>query len=115
MELDKLPVIDWELGIKLAGRDKKLAEDILEALIKTLPSELSTIKQLYNDQNHLPLRQQIHKLYGAVCYCGTPRLKTVLAHLETDLKNNIITNLPSLFNQLDIEVGLLLEHYSHLH
>lgn len=112
MELDKLPIINWELGIKLAGGNKKLAEDVLEVLIKTLPADIHTIQQLYLAQSYQTLRQQVHKLHGAVCYCGTPRLKTLLAQLEITLKNNIITDLSSLLNQLDVEVKLLLRHYS---
>ena len=114
MELDHLSVIDWELGIKLAGNKRDLAEEILNMLIKNLPDDMSAITQLYHDKNYLGLLQRVHKLHGAICYCGLPRLKTVLSHLETDLKSHIMDSLPSLHDQLHAEVNLLLEHYSRL-
>ena len=109
MDLNHLPVIDWELAIKLAGNKKELAEDILNLLIKTLPDDTIAIKHFSKAQNYAELLKRVHKLHGALCYCGLPRLKTVIAHLETQLKNNIMDSLPSLLDQLDVEISLLLE------
>jgi two-component system sensor histidine kinase BarA len=81
--------------------------------LKSLPNDIKEIKQLYLAQKYTELLQQVHKLHGAICYCGLPRLKSVIACLETDLKNNVMFNLPSLLDQLDIEVNLLLEQCSH--
>lgn len=112
MELDSLPVIDGELGIKLAGNKKDLADELLALFIKNLPEEILFIKHAHNEKNTPELLRRIHKLHGAVCYCGLPRLKIVLSQLETELKSNIMSSLPSLLDQLDIEVELLLEHYA---
>lgn len=113
-ELTHLPVIDWELGLKLAGNKIELAEEMLELFIGNLSKELSTIKHHYFEQNYKELLRHVHRVHGALCYCGLPRLKTVITKLETELKNNIIMSLPSLLNQLDTEVNLLLEYHSHL-
>lgn len=112
MELDNLPVIDCELAIKLAGNKKDLAKELLHLFIKNLDEEFSSIKHAYSDANYPELQKLIHKLHGAVCYCGLPRLKTVLTKLETELKSNIMSSLPSLLNQLETEVTLLLKHYA---
>ncbi|MBX3709617.1 MAG: Hpt domain-containing protein [Gammaproteobacteria bacterium] len=114
MDLANLPVIDWEQTIKLAGNNRKFAEDMLDLFIKSLPSDVSLIKVSYEAQNYLEMLRAVHKLHGALCYCGLPRLKTMAAHLETELKNNIMDGLPSLIEQFDTEVILLLEHYSRL-
>lgn len=112
MELEQLPIIDWELGTKLAGNKREFAEEMLTHLVKkTLPEDIHLIRQLYSANKHYELLKQVHRLHGAVCYCGIPRLKKVLAHLERDLKSNIMDNLPTLFNQLNTEVTLLLEHF----
>lgn len=111
MELNHLPIIDWNLATKIAGNKKEIAEEILEMFIKNLPKDIKAIKQLYLAQKYSELSQQVHKLHGTICYCGLPRLKTVVARLETDLRNNIMCNLPSLFDRLDVEVNLLLEQY----
>ena len=117
-ELDFLkdkPVIDLPLGIKLAGGNQALALDMLAMLSRDLPENLSNIKQLAKNTEYSALKDAVHKLHGAACYCGTPRLKSLLFRLESDLKNHIMESLPSLLNQLDIEVTLLLEQHSHLH
>ena len=89
MEKDS-PIIDWELGIRLAGNKRDLAEDLLALFISKLAEELNTIKSLHQSENYPELTQRVHKLHGASCYCGIPRIKRVLAQLETELKNNIM-------------------------
>jgi len=115
MQMDKLetmPVIDWEEGIRLAGHKKELARDILNLLTRDLTRDLNIIHELYQSKNYPELGKAVHKLHGAVCYAGTPRLKTVLTALETRLKTNIMDGSSSLFDQLDTEVGRLLEQVS---
>ena len=112
INLSDLPIIDWEQGLKLAGHRKDLAQEILGMLMNRLNEDLALIKQLNEQSDYSALKDQVHKLHGAVCYCGTPRLKTVLSALETDLKNTIMKNLPHHLNQLNDEVRLLLDHYS---
>lgn len=114
MELNNLPVIDDELGIKLAGNKKELANELLCLFMKNLNEEISSINELYTIKNYPELIRRIHRLHGAVCYCGLPRLKSVITQLETELKSNIMSNLPLLFNQLNAETTLLFEHYSRL-
>jgi HPt (histidine-containing phosphotransfer) domain-containing protein len=109
IELNNLPAIDWELGKQLAGGKQNLAEDLLTLLLKNLKTDLAEINQHYLDKNYAALTSCVHKLHGAVSYCGTPRLKTLLLHLETQLKIHIMVDLPSLLNQLNAEVNLLLE------
>lgn len=107
-----LPIIDWEDAIRLAGHKKELARDLLDMLAEQLPKELQTIHQLYKDKNYLEMQKAVHKLHGAVCYTGTPRLKLVLSTLETSLKSHIMGSSSSLLSQLDAEVDQLLEHIS---
>lgn len=110
MNLKDTPVIDWDDAVRLAGHKKELARDLLEMLVEQLPKELKRIHQLNQDKNYLEMQKAVHKLHGAVCYTGTPRLKLVLANLETSLKSHIMDSSSSLLNQLDSEVDRLLEH-----
>lgn len=112
--LKEMPVIDWEQSSRLAGQNDSLAKEILGLLIKDLPSELTALHELGQVKNYHELQRRVHKLHGAVCYTGTPRLKMLLAQLETHLKNHIMDDLSFLLNQLDTEIHLLLEHYSRL-
>lgn len=104
---DTMPVIDWELSLKLAGNNRDLARDMLTLIYQQLPDDIAQIKALHHEQNTPQLIHHVHKLHGALCYCGLPRLKLLIAHLESDLKNHIMDSSLPLLGQLDIEVSLL--------
>jgi two-component system sensor histidine kinase BarA len=104
------PVIDWDLGLKLAGSNKQLAKDIMSVLIKSLPGDLQDILAVKNDPNIL--LQRVHKLHGAISYCGLPRLKKHLAELELALKNESFTHLESYFEVLTLEVNQVLDTFA---
>lgn len=110
MELSHLPIIDWEVALKLAGNQKELAEEILSLLIKNLDKDISSIQMDYKDNNYQDLLGKVHKLHGALCYSGLARLKTLIAQLERDLKNNTMERLPALLEQLRKESNLVLKH-----
>ena len=103
-------MVDWELGIKLAGNKPDLAKDILCILSKTIQSDIDQI--IAAQDNPAVLLQLIHKLHGAISYCGIPRLKSLLADFETDLKKGQIEKIDSYLADLEIEVGQLLEELS---
>ncbi len=107
--LQQLPIIDWEDSVRLAGHKKELARDMLNLLARDLPRELTAILTLHQDKKFPELLKTVHKLHGAVCYTGTPRLKTLLSTLETALKTNIMNDSSTILHHLEIEVGHLLE------
>lgn len=109
---DTKQVIDWDLGIKLANNKREVAEEMLLLLIETLPLEVSEIKQAYDARHYSELLQKIHKLHGAVCYCGVPRLKEAIATLETMLKKNKYDDIDQLFYKFDFEVKELFKQSS---
>src|SRR5690242_2970707 len=111
MDLGQLPVIDWDLATKLAGNKVEIAEEILTLLMKNLREDLKAIKRDYDAQKYVETLRKVHKLHGAICYCGLPRIKRVITQLESDLKNNIIDSSHLHLNQLDREVDLLLERF----
>ena len=102
-ELRTLPIIDKVLEKKLAGNTHDTITDILPLLIDSLPKELADIKRSYDEKQYDRMLYAVHRLHGAVCYSPTPRLKLVLSHLETRLKNNIIDELPILLGLLEFE------------
>lgn len=112
MDMNDLPILDWPLALRLSGNHHDIAEEIHALFIASLPNELAQLTISYQNQNYVDLLYQTHKLHGALCYLGAPRLKTVVSRLETNLKKHIMVGLPSLFEQLNIEVNLLLETYS---
>jgi two-component system sensor histidine kinase BarA len=108
LEMDNLAVIDWELGLKLAGGKKDLAQDMLTLLVRDLPDDRMAINQLLAEQNYSHLLARVHKLHGAVSYCGTPRLKTILSDVESQLKANQTSELKAMIKQLNHEIDELI-------
>jgi two-component system sensor histidine kinase BarA len=107
-DLSSLPIIDWEMGTRLAGNNREVAQELLAFLSKTLPDEMASIKQAFIDRQYRELLQRIHKLHGGVSYCGLPRLKTLLATIESDLKKNKFDDLSDLVERLGSEVETLM-------
>lgn len=106
--------IDWELGTKLAGNKREVAEEMLNLLVKNLPTEIQQMKNALQQHNLKLLLQQIHKFHGALCYCGVPRLKTIAAELETHLKQNKTHTIHQLFTLLETEASKVLEVVSEI-
>lgn len=111
-ELNHLAVIDYQPGNNLAGNKKEFAQDLLDLLAKQLPQDFKAINQAFSKKNYVVLQQLVHRLHGALSYCGVPRLKTLVNQLETNLKKNILNDLSALMAQLENEVKLFLETYA---
>jgi two-component system sensor histidine kinase BarA len=109
MEANKLPIIDWELAIKLAGNKREVAEEILGMLLKTLHADISAIQHSFQQQKYHEMGKQLHKLHGALCYCGLPRIKNLVAQMEVNIKNDTINDLSVQLESLNTEVNLLMK------
>lgn len=109
-----LPVYDKAAGLRLAGDNQALADEIFDLFLAELQTDLPDFHALNLSKNYPELLRRVHKLHGACCYTGTPRLKALLNQLETDLKTHIMDNVASLLDQLDTEVHLLLLHHARL-
>jgi two-component system sensor histidine kinase BarA len=106
-----LPIIDWDLGTRLAGNNRQFAEEMLNLLTQTLPTELTQIKQAHLSRDYLLLQRLVHKLHGAICYCGVPRLKQAAVKLETALKTNKIMEVTGLCAEFEEEINKVLRNY----
>lgn len=91
-ELSRSPAIDWNLCVKLANNKVAVAEEILMLVIQQLPRDLEAIKEAQAKPDYPELLRRVHKLHGALCYSGMPRLKEAVACLETALKQNHFDN-----------------------
>lgn len=109
LKTEEPSIIDWKLALKLANNKRDLAEEMLTLLMKTLPDEFAAIKEAHIEKNYEELLKLVHKLHGAVCYCGVPRLKNAIYNLESILKRNKFAEVPLLFARLELEVEELLK------
>lgn len=105
MDLHTLPSIDWKLAETRCG-NHQWAEEMIFLLLKRLPEDIQQIKEAFNKKDLPQTLQLVHKLHGAVAYCGMPRLNLLISSLETSLKNHIMDG--SLLEQLDSEANLLI-------
>lgn len=75
-------IIDWDLGYKLAGGKQELAKELLDKLLESLPKDKLQINEAYQNKNLELMRDRVHHLHGACCYCGVPQLKRSAYSLE---------------------------------
>lgn len=91
------PILDWDLADRLAGNKREVAIELFGLLRQSLPTEMQNIRMTYLEHQYPELLKHVHKLHGATSYCGVPRLKLALSHLETALKNNRFDDLAELY------------------
>lgn len=112
MEIKKnLKIIDWDLGKQLVGGKQELAEEMLAMLIDYLPEHQQEITKAVKTKDIESVAKSAHKLHGATCYCGTPRLKEAAKELEIAAKTGKIAVLAQLHEKLNNEINLLDEAY----
>lgn len=81
-----LPSLDWELAIKRTNNNQAVARELQRDFVAMLPEAIDTIKQEWDDGNYDDLKAEVHKLHGASCYVGMPKLQSLANKLETALK-----------------------------
>lgn len=102
--LKPVPLIDWDTALQRAAGKQDLAQEMLQLLVQSLPQAEQQIEQALADNDQQLLLHALHKLHGACCYTGVPRLKNLLEALETQLKKgvNIKTLAPELSELEDV-------------
>ena len=101
-----LPVFDRELSLGNANQNPALASELFTLLNDCLPEDQDSINSAAG--NKPALKQAVHKLHGAIRYCGTPRLGKAIEKLETALKQDNDDQVPLLLNLLNGEINALL-------
>lgn len=100
-----LPSLDWNLALKRANQNYEAAKELLSDFIELLPETKVIIESLWESNDYSTLKDEIHKLHGACCYTGVPRLQSLAGELESSLKLGqhlmVAEHLPSLTSELD--------------
>ena len=79
-------LVDWPLALERASGKCSLMKEMLQMLIASITPTRTALQQALATQDPTQVLQQIHKLHGACCYTGVPRLKNLAELLETQLK-----------------------------
>ncbi len=101
-----LPTLDWQLAVKRTNQNPDAARTMLGDFIMLLPPTTATLKLLWESKDYDGLKAEVHKLHGACCYTGVPRLQELANELETALKLEqhflVAEHLPALLSECDI-------------
>ena len=80
-------LFDAKAALRLANNKADLATDMFRMLLNSLQSDISTIRDCWQQKNQEGLLEVIHKVHGATRYCGTPCLLLAMEQLESQLKS----------------------------
>lgn len=103
--------IDWQLCKKLAGNKEDLAKEMLVMLINSLPTDKENINKSYQLKDLLNLREHVHKLHGASCYVGVPKLKTIAKELEDSIAATDTDKIKHFVHLMNKEIDIILAFY----
>ncbi|WP_395340052.1 response regulator [Ningiella sp. W23] len=110
---EKLPEsIDWELALRRSNHNPEVAMSFMDDFISHLNEHQEEIQQYAENYQTKELLASIHKLHGACCYTGVPRLQNMCYELEEALKNNLEYRFETAVSALISEVALLQDDWS---
>lgn len=99
--------VNWEQTLKLAGNKTNLAKDMLKGLVDSLKPAQASINQAFAKKDLRKMRDEVHRLHGACCYCGVPALRSAVASLETAIVKKETDNINFLLVELNKEINRL--------
>ncbi|WP_371193573.1 response regulator [Glaciecola sp. SC05] len=110
---EKLPdSIDWELALLRSNHNPEVAMSFMDDFMAHLGEHRKNIQQHAERHQVEELLASIHKLHGACCYTGVPRLQAMCFDLEEMLKSNPGLRFEDAVNDLMIETSLLINDWS---
>jgi two-component system sensor histidine kinase BarA len=101
--------LDWPLALQHAGGKNELALEMLNMLLSSVPETLKLLNEAAKKGECQQVLAVVHKLHGACCYTGVPKLKFLSETIETALKSKCTLNKiePELFELQDELENLL--------
>lgn len=77
------PVFDESLSLENANQRPEIALEMFQVLLSSLPEDCDRIRRSTDEAE---LKQAVHRLNGAVRFCGVPRLHRAVSGLESAVK-----------------------------
>jgi two-component system sensor histidine kinase BarA len=105
-----LPVVDLEIGARLAGGKEYLAREQLKRLIDSLNENEQRMRAAFAQQNLPTLLDWVHGLNGTSRYCGAPELALLVETLETRLRTSGLDHVEGLLEDLYRAMARLRAH-----
>lgn len=101
--------VDWTMALKFAANKPDLAIDMLLMLLDSIPAARDAIEKATDSEDPAEILKHVHKLHGACCYTGVPKLKKLAEMIETHVKKhqNADDVMPELYELIDEMDNLL--------
>lgn len=113
-----LPSLDWELALKRANHNFEAAKEVLSEFSNQLPSIIADIEETWKHQNLTEVLALVHKLHGACCYTGVPKLHALCDEIEGSLKcdqiHHVAERMPSLVIEAELVISETEKHLNEL-
>lgn len=84
--------IDWAMCLQKVSGNQTIAEEFLNSFVQELHTNRIQLNELFHNNDMKGLEDIVHKLHGACCFCGVPRLQTHVVHFEKLVKESKQTN-----------------------
>ncbi len=113
-----LPSLDWELAMKRANHNFDAAKEVLSEFSMQLPKLIDDIEVNWKKHDLAEVQAIVHKLHGACCYTGVPKLLALCDEIEGALKcdqvHHVAERIPSLVIEAELVISETEKHLNEL-
>lgn len=96
--------IDWNSCLELSNHKPDLAKELLTMFIDDMPNAKNDIEKALHENNLEMLGNYAHKLHGACCYVGVPKLRAIIRELENAARQHKKANCTLLIQKMRLEM-----------
>lgn len=107
--------IDWELAVTRSQNDKTSALAYMHNFVEQLRESKNEIKAVWQENDTEKAKALIHKLHGACCYTGVPRLQFYCNLTEAILKKKNTADCTKHISELLFEIEQVMDAWPELH
>lgn len=107
--MNELQTIDWANCLELSNNKENLAKELLQMFVADLPASSAAIENAFNNQDTQDLANQAHRLHGACCYVGVPKLRSTVRLLESAAKTGDLDSCVPLLQDMRDEIKAVTE------
>lgn len=79
---------DWQQAVDKANGSESIANDMFYDFLEQLPSAFAAIQKAAEDNDWKTMQAEVHRLHGASCYTGVPKLQYLCCECEKLLKED---------------------------
>lgn len=93
LDITSMLTLDWQLAVKRANYNEDAARELLDEFVVMLPTIIQDIQANHKTAKINSIHADVHKLHGACCYTGVPRLQRLCFEIESQFKTNQLDGL----------------------